>query len=174
MNELGVKFFYIELYELFKCNTKEELNKREGEIIRQIGTLNMVIPGRKQKEYYNDNKGKIQSKAKITNKIYYSNHTTEIKEKNNIIRLFNKEHFEKNKDIILEPFINHMGLTEKQKYDKQYYLDNFFLNSFKSVRYISIGSVLEILIDSSVFSCISFKRGNEPNGEQEEQEEQLK
>ena len=50
MNELGVDKFYIELYELFKCNTKEELNKREGEVIRKIGTMNTKIEGRTKEE----------------------------------------------------------------------------------------------------------------------------
>ena len=32
--------WYIELYENYSCNSREELNKREGEVIRLIGTLN--------------------------------------------------------------------------------------------------------------------------------------
>ena len=55
MKELGVENFYIELYENYNCNSKEELNKREGEIIREIATLNKVIAGRTQHEYYKDN-----------------------------------------------------------------------------------------------------------------------
>jgi hypothetical protein len=47
--------WYIELYELFPCNSKEELCKREGEVIREIGTLNNLLPGRTPKEYYQDN-----------------------------------------------------------------------------------------------------------------------
>ena len=43
--------WYIELYENFPCNNKEELNKREGEVIRKIGTLNKHIAGRTQKEW---------------------------------------------------------------------------------------------------------------------------
>ncbi len=46
---------YIELYELFPCNSKEELSKREGEITRSIGTINMCIAGRTRKEWWNDN-----------------------------------------------------------------------------------------------------------------------
>ncbi len=55
MNEMGIEKFYIELYEMYKCNTKEELKKHEGEVIRQIATLNMRVEGRTRKEYYNDN-----------------------------------------------------------------------------------------------------------------------
>ena len=43
--------WYIELYENYPCNSKEELCKREGEIIREIGTLNMLLPCRTLKEY---------------------------------------------------------------------------------------------------------------------------
>ncbi len=48
--------WYIELYEECPCNNKEELLKREGEVIRQIETLNKVIPGRTQKQYTEDTK----------------------------------------------------------------------------------------------------------------------
>ena len=33
MREKGVKEFFIELYELYPCSSKEELRKREGEVI---------------------------------------------------------------------------------------------------------------------------------------------
>ena len=57
MNELGIDKFYIELYELYKCNTKEELNKREGEIIRQLATMNMKVAGRTKRDYIAENNG---------------------------------------------------------------------------------------------------------------------
>lgn len=38
--------WYIELYENYSCNSREELCKKEGEIIRLIGTLNARIEGR--------------------------------------------------------------------------------------------------------------------------------
>ncbi len=59
MNELGIDNFYIELYENYKCNSKEELNRREGEIIRKIGNMNQIIAGRKREEYLNENKDKF-------------------------------------------------------------------------------------------------------------------
>ena len=42
--------WYIELYENYPCENKEQLNKREGEIIREIGTVNKQIAGRTYKE----------------------------------------------------------------------------------------------------------------------------
>ena len=40
MNEIGIEHFYIELVEDYPCINKEHLNKREGELIRELGTLN--------------------------------------------------------------------------------------------------------------------------------------
>ena len=69
MNELGVDNFYIELYENCKSNSKEELNRREGEIIREIGNLNHNIAGQTIQEYSKkwreDNKDMIKGKKKI-------------------------------------------------------------------------------------------------------------
>ncbi len=36
----------MELYENFSCDNVEELHKREGEIIKEIGTLNRCVAGR--------------------------------------------------------------------------------------------------------------------------------
>ena len=52
--------WYIELYENYPCSCREELSKREGEIIRLIGTLNAYIAGRNKKEYYKENINKIK------------------------------------------------------------------------------------------------------------------
>jgi hypothetical protein len=60
MREIGFDSFYIELYENFNCDNIEQLLKREGEVIREIGNLNKIISGRTTKEYkkqyYNENK----------------------------------------------------------------------------------------------------------------------
>ena len=56
--------WYIELYELYPCSSKEELLQKEGEIIREIGTLNIVINGRTNKQWNIDNKEYIKDKAK--------------------------------------------------------------------------------------------------------------
>lgn len=45
MRDRGIDDFYIELYEKFPCHSKEELVKREGEIIREMGNLNSCIAG---------------------------------------------------------------------------------------------------------------------------------
>jgi hypothetical protein len=50
--------WYIELYELYPCNCKEELLKKEGEMIRGIGNLNHQIAGRTKTEWLEDSKEK--------------------------------------------------------------------------------------------------------------------
>jgi group I intron endonuclease len=59
MRHLGCENFYIELHEKFPCNSREELCKREGEVIRLIGTLNNRMAGRtpceSQANYYKRN-----------------------------------------------------------------------------------------------------------------------
>ena len=42
------------LFENFPCENTEQLNKREGEIIREIGSLNKNIAGRTGKEWVLD------------------------------------------------------------------------------------------------------------------------
>ena len=56
--------WYIELYEENPCENKEQLGKREGEVIRLIGTLNSAIAGRTRKEWRHDNKDKISEQQK--------------------------------------------------------------------------------------------------------------
>jgi hypothetical protein len=68
---------FIQLLESFPCNTKEELLKREGELIRQYKNelVNIRIEGRTSKEYNDDNKEKHSE--------YYQTNKTLIREKAN-------------------------------------------------------------------------------------------
>jgi len=64
MSDKGVDMFYIELYEEYPCNSKEQLHRREGEITRLIGTVNKNIAGRTYAEYRENNKQKIADRDK--------------------------------------------------------------------------------------------------------------
>ena len=90
-DEKGIHSFYIELYEEFPCSSKEQLQKREGEIMRQIGTLNMSIAGRTIHEYQRENKEQINE----NNRRYYNNHQEQMKTRH-------KEYYERNKELISE------------------------------------------------------------------------
>ncbi len=83
--------WYIELYENFMCENKEQLLKREGEIMREIGTLNKVIAG---------------NCISLSEKDYMKHYREENKEKISEIKQLN---YIKNKEVILE--------KSKQKYE---------------------------------------------------------
>ena len=76
------KACYIELIENFKCNNRDELNKREGELIRQYKAddnyivINKCIAGRTKKQYRQENTDKIKEYKKQ----YYQENTDKIKE----------------------------------------------------------------------------------------------
>lgn len=96
----------IELYENYPCDSKDELNRREGEVIREFngnGTLkNVYIAGRTQKQYYEETKEKFAEQRKQyreENKEYMKQYREENKEK--IIGLM-KQYYEANKEAILE------------------------------------------------------------------------
>ena len=74
MATYGKHNFFIELIENYPCENKEELNAREGEWIRKIGTLNQKIAGRNSKGWYEDNREEHNQKTKE----YRNNHREEI------------------------------------------------------------------------------------------------
>ena len=46
MSEIGIEHVYIELVEDYPCKNKEHLNKREGELIRELATINNRVEQR--------------------------------------------------------------------------------------------------------------------------------
>jgi len=84
------KNWYIELYENYPCNNKQELERREGEVIRDIGNVNMCIAGRNLKEYYIDNREKLLTKQKL-----YTNNNREK------VREYQDKYYQKNQDLLL-------------------------------------------------------------------------
>ena len=104
MIELGYDVFYIELYEEYPCNNNQELTKREGEVIKQIGTLNQVVAGRSKEEYYKDNFETIQQMKKVyqeKNKEYLKLKSKEWREANAEILKQKKDRYrEENREAI--------------------------------------------------------------------------
>lgn len=94
--------WYIELYENYPCNNKQELERREGQVIREIGTINNNIAGRTPKERYQDNRDKILEEKKK----YRIKNLQKITD-------YNKEYRKENRDKLIE-------------YSKQYYKNNNF------------------------------------------------
>ena len=91
--------WYIELLENYDCADKNELHRREGELIRTtMNCVNQQIAGRTRDEHYVDNKQEIQqyyqdNKELIheKHKQYYVDNKQEINEKNKQYYLDNKE-----------------------------------------------------------------------------------
>jgi len=106
--------WYIELYEAYPCNSKEELFKKEGEIIRQIATINKRIAGRTKREYYEDNVENLKEKHKE----YREGNAEKLKE-------YKKEHYENNKDKIKENSKKYReNNAEKLKEKRKNYREN--------------------------------------------------
>jgi translation elongation factor EF-G len=97
---------YIEWVEDFPSNSNKELEAREGYWIRKTDCVNKLIVGRTQREYYEENKEKLQQKRKE----YYEENKEEILEKVREYREKNKEeiiqkkkeYYKENKEKILE------------------------------------------------------------------------
>ena len=58
----------IELYEEYPCDNNEILNKREGEIQREIATINRNKAERTLKQYYMDNRNDYYKIKRILHK----------------------------------------------------------------------------------------------------------
>ncbi len=84
--------WYIELYEDFPCERREQLLKREGEICREIATLNSVKPGNYLPKGEQD---------------YMKEYRKENAER---IKMFKQENYEQNKEAILA--------KQKEKYEE--------------------------------------------------------
>ena len=80
INEIGFDRFRIELICDYPCDDKYQLLQKESEYIRELGTLNMVIPNRTvqehSKDYYIKNKTILNAKHQE----YYEQHSEYIKE----------------------------------------------------------------------------------------------
>ena len=59
-NEYGVENCKIELIQYYKCDTMQELRRKEGEHIKNNECVNKYVAGRTQKECKDDNKDNIK------------------------------------------------------------------------------------------------------------------
>ena len=126
MREIGINKFYIELIENYPCENLEQLNKREGEYIRDIGTLNEKVAGRTKQEYVDGHRDIKNQKAKE----YYQDNREEIlqrqrhhyKENQERINQRYKKYNEEHKEDIKAYRDARKG--EKTEYNKTYYENN--------------------------------------------------
>ena len=107
--------WYIELYELYSCNSKEELLKKEGEVIRLIGNLNKQIAGRAANDRYKDNKEKVAEKAKIYREVNKEKIAEKAKEKGKKWRENNKE-----KRAEYSKKWRELNIEKRKEYEREY------------------------------------------------------
>jgi hypothetical protein len=125
-NNTSWEDWYIELYELYPCGSKEELCKRENEVIREIATINKngAYTGLDKKEYnkerYEKNKDRILAQQKEYKKEHYVENRDKISKKK-------KEYYTENKDTLLAKHKEYYAenrdtlLAKKKEYNKEYY-----------------------------------------------------
>jgi hypothetical protein len=111
---LEKKDAYIELIEAYPCNSKEELNRREGELIRFHKGLCVNIRSRYEdnEEYVKDNKDKIYER----NRKYAEKNKEEISAYNKKYREENKEKIKEEKKKIYESNKEKILERAKEKY----------------------------------------------------------
>ena len=112
----------IYLIESYNCSNRNELERREGEIIKEYqknetleNPVNMVIAGRTNKEWRIDN----QNEIKIRTKHYRENNKDEIKEYK---KQYYKDNQEKIKELKKQYHINNKEKIKEKT--KQYKIDN--------------------------------------------------
>lgn len=93
--------FYIELYEEFPCENKEQLNKREGEVQREIATLNKNVAGRCIVE---------------SNRIYRENNTDAIKERKKQFYLLNSNTIKQKRRQYRQEHQDEINQKQKENY----------------------------------------------------------
>ena len=97
---------YIELLEECPCENRNQLLRREGQLIREMDCVNRCIAGRSRKEYREEHKEQIRKQ----NKKYYENNKEQIRkqtkkyreENKEQIRKQNKKYQEENKEQVAE------------------------------------------------------------------------
>ena len=121
MKEIGPDKFYIELIELYPCNSKEELTAREGYFIRERGTLNVAIIGRTPKQWSEDNKEHLKQYKHN----YYEKNMEHLSKQHKQYNENNKEHLKQHKKQYYETNKEYFKQLKKQHYEtnKEYILE---------------------------------------------------
>ena len=108
-NEVGFDKFSIDLLEEFPFDDKQQLRNREGEYIRQLGTLNTQIAGRTQKERSREHVEKNRDHVnQLRRDRRAQNHEAAIEK--------DKEYYYKYADRINEPTVCECGRTVSRQH----------------------------------------------------------
>jgi molecular chaperone DnaK (HSP70) len=103
--------YYIELLESFPCDNKNELHRREGELIRSMDCVNKMVPGRTVAEWLHDNPN-YKKEYNQLNKLKIAQHKKEYNQLNKIEIIQYKKEYQQ---------LNKLKIAENKK---EYYFDN--------------------------------------------------
>ena len=119
---------YIELLELYPCNLKAELRKREGELVRlnKDSLVNNNIPGRTRKQFRIDHKEKIKE---------YNAQPYQC-ECGRVIHLTNKAKHNRSNIHINSIKQNEKNTISQEDYDLLVYCDSLMLSSKSYTNFI--------------------------------------
>jgi hypothetical protein len=104
--------WYIELYQDFPCERKEQLAKKEGEVIRQIGTLNQLIAGRNLEEW-KDEGGR--EKRQIYNQLYRDKNKEKLSDDKKQYYIDNKEKLDEYFENYYETHKNEINIQKREE-----------------------------------------------------------
>ena len=99
-DKYGIENCKIELVEIYPCDSKDELTRKEGQWIKNVDCVNKCVAGRTKKEYHDDNLDQI----KLKKKEYRLKH---LEQENQRSRNYRENH-----------------RAERIEYDRKYYNDN--------------------------------------------------
>ena len=114
MTDMGVDKFYIELIEEYPCDNLEQLRKREGHYIREMGTLNSLIAGRTKRDWTLENLEHV----KALRKERYENNKEKALEANRAWREAHPEKMKEYKDKWYEANKEEQSLRSKERYQQ--------------------------------------------------------
>ena len=115
---------YIELLELYPCNSKDELHKREGQLQRQhiSEIVNHCIAGRSSKEYAEENSVRLKQIREQNKEFINEQHKQYYNNNKEIIAVKAKQYRQDNKEIIAEHSKQYR--QDNKEILKQYYYNN--------------------------------------------------
>jgi hypothetical protein len=142
----GIENCYIELIENYPCSCKDELVRREGEIIRQHRKTNQILnvatPNRTKQEYHKDNRVKILDRVKKwveSNKEKRTEYTKEYHQKNKAeicekTRLWREQNPEKNKEYNEKKVLCECGKVIGYKHYSRHKKTEKHINDVKKIK----------------------------------------
>jgi hypothetical protein len=127
----GVENCKIELVEMYPCESKEELRKREGFWIKQETCVNKRIAGRTKAEYYLENKDSIQEQRKVYRQLnqeqiraqkkeYKSANSQKIRESSKQYWLDNIDRIKDRRKVYYRENLEKINAKNKEKVECQY------------------------------------------------------